>query len=156
MHYLAIAIVFLALAPLGGCFVITDFSIAKEPEYPPKNVCVPSQGGFALAERPLRCFKGRAEHSGNCDASGLNCEPGCRFSLRTEEPGGGTQALVPINRDVFIPEGQAYTPTQAVLQSTPGSTEKRGMKLHRLYAGADVLYWSQVDLFDIRVSANCP
>ncbi len=154
---IAIVVIF-ALAPVMGCFVSDEFAAPPKPmdfNPWPEDVCVPNQGGGVLVEKELRCFQGEAEHSGNCDQSGANCEPGCLFVLITEEAAGGNQALVRVNRDEFVPEGHSQIATVA-LRSTPTSTEKDSMNLYRIYRGASDFYKSQINLANISVSPNCP
>jgi len=154
-----IAIVALfALTPVMGCFVTDSFSTPPQPmdlNPWPEDVCVPSQGGVELIQIELRCFQGEAEHSGNCDQSGANCESGCLFVLITEESAGGDQALVRVNRDEFVPEGHSQI-AEIALRSTPTSSEKDSMNLYRIYRGASDFYKPQINLANIRVSPTCP
>jgi hypothetical protein len=158
MRPLVAIVVLFALTPAIGCFLVDDFVPIPAPmdlNPWPEEVCVPNQGGATLLQKELRCFQGQAEHAGNCNQSGANCESGCLFTLITEESAGGDQALVRINRDEFVPEGHSQI-SEVALTSTPSSTEKEGMNLYRVYRGSSDFYKPQINLANVRVSPNCP
>ena len=158
MHPLATLIALLTLIPALGCFTFDSFAPIPAPmdlDPWPEDVCIQSQGGSHLLQKELRCFQEQAEHSGNCDPSGSNCEPGCLFTLATQEPSGMVQALVRINQDEFVPEGHSAI-ANINLQSTPNSSSQAGITLVRLYRGANPFYKDEITLANITVAPTCP
>ena len=145
-----------ALLSGAGCFSNTEFTTAI-PDPPIEQICVPDQRGAkaVVVTKEFQCMQDKAEHFGNCDSAGANCQAGCKFTVKTEESTSGGQVLKPFEKEIFVPEG-FHGQMKIRLKSRRGPGTRRDIPLNRLYSGPNALYPSPVLLAKIHVETTCP
>ena len=156
MHRFKIIAAGFALLSGAGCFSTDEFRAAI-PDPPIEQICVPDQPGAGAVVRMMefQCMQDKAEHLGECDSAGANCQPGCKFTVKTEEPTSGGQVLKPFENEIFVLEGFHKT-MKIRLKSRRSLGTRRGIPLNRLYSGPAALYPSPVLLAEINVQTTCP